>query len=903
MKFVVGIDLGTTHCAVAASRADRPEVTLFQIEQLVAPGEVAAQELLPSFLYLAGPAELAANHTELPWGQATPIIGELAQRLGARVPGKLVASAKSWLVHGGLNRKAPILPWSAPDNAPHVSPYDASSMLLAHLRAAWDHSHPQSLLKDQDVVVTVPASFDGIARELTVQAAAKAGMGQVRLIEEPQAAFHDFLGTHEYDLAVQLGEAKLVLVVDVGGGTTDLTLVRLHLALEGSTEPPQIERIAVGGHLMLGGDNMDAALAHLGQRKAKISDLDPTEWAGLVQSARRAKEILLGDEPPDDTVVSIQRRGSRLIGGTKSVSLTREEVNRVLLDGFFPRTGPDEVATRQGRVGLTTLGLPYATDPAIPKHICDFLRRHHGAAQEAGAAIVDGLPKPDLLLLNGGVFNAPALAQRLSEVLAGWYGEPVQLLNHTCLDTAVARGATRTGLVRRGFGRAITGGAARAYYIGVEGPDGTSRGTCIAPRGMKEGTTVDSRDRIYELMVNRPVSFPLFCTTRDHADSVGQIAVLDDDFDALPPLRTVLRSKGDDWEKGIPVWLSTKLNESGTLELYLVTLELPPRRWRLEFALRAEEAPERSSSPAADLQESVAKLFPEARRMSERAFGKYPGELKSLRRSIEKSLGPRSQWSSVTCRAIVDLFIELAPQRKCSSNHELNWMRLVGWGMRPGFGFGGDEKRLRQLWVLQREGLIHFGQKTNWGDWWVLWRRVAGGLDREQQESLFEEVMPWLSPKLPQGGPRMFGQVEMVRLLAALERLSAEQKEQAGNLAFGRIKKTGVWPIGRLGARQSFRGHTKDVVSAAVASQWLERVLDLDWDKQQDAAFASVLMARMTDSERDIDAGLRKMVLKRLKKAGVPPRWMLMVSEPTALSDKDTKQVLGDALPTGLRLT
>ncbi|MCA9540140.1 MAG: Hsp70 family protein, partial [Myxococcales bacterium] len=451
-RFVVGIDLGTTHCAVAYSPIDRADVQLFEIPQLVAAGETATRRLLPSFLYLPADGEFTDAQRLLPWGPEPEIVGEWAREQGASTPVRLVASAKSWICHGGVDRRAPILPWEAPEAIPKVSPFTASVRYLAHLRAAWDAAHPNAPLAEQEVVVTVPASFDGVANELTVEAAAAAGLPRVRLLEEPQAAFYDFIGAHEADLPTLLAGARLVLVVDVGGGTTDLTLVRVRAGKEGA---PELERVAVGGHLMLGGDNMDAALAHHLQQKAGIGGrLDPTEWARLVQAARRAKETLLADDAPAEIKVSIQRRGSRLIGGTRTVSLTADEVSTLLLDGFVPVTGRDEVAERR-RAGLTTLGLPYVTDPAIPRHVNAFLRRHAEAARAAGAEVIDGLPRPDLLLLNGGVFTPPALIERLQAAMAHWYGAPVTLLAHTALDVAVARGAARFALARHGLSRAI----------------------------------------------------------------------------------------------------------------------------------------------------------------------------------------------------------------------------------------------------------------------------------------------------------------------------------------------------------------------------------------------------------------------------------------------------------------
>ena len=904
--WAVGIDLGTTHCVMSAARLDRPIVRLQLVPQLVAPGEVAAQELLPSFLYLPAQGELSPADRTLPWGPSESIVGELARRLGARVPNRLVASAKSWVCHGGVNRRAPILPWSAPDEEPHVSPFDAQVAYLAHLREAWNVAHADAPLHEQDVVVTVPASFDEGARELTTQAAEAAGLGSVRLIEEPQAAFYDFLGAHREDLDAQLRHAKLILVVDVGGGTTDLTLLRvLSSPLRGDgpegTEQ-RIERIAVGGHLMLGGDNMDAALAMHALEKAGIErPRDATLWSGLVQAARQAKERLLGADAPESFTITYQTRGSRLIAGTKSIVVDREEASRVLLDGFLPHTGRDEIGQRAARAGLTTLGLPYTSDVAIGRHICAFLRRHAAAALEAGARVDDGLPRPDLLLLNGGVWNAAALVQRLSEVLVGWYGEPVPLLPHTSLETAVAHGAVRFALARRGIGEMIGGGTARAYFIGVEGRDGTAQALCIAPRAMDEGVTVDVPDRVFDLVTDREVAFPLYAYTGDRVDAPGALVDVGDELEALPAMRTVVRDR----ERGggtVPVTLKASLTDAGALEVYLVTVALPPRRWRLPFALVSAPSEDRDDADAGIGE--PAPQIDDARALLARVFASdEPKRVKEVRRDLEKLLGPRGQWSGATCRALWEGCMAVESDRGRSSEHELNWLRLCGWCLRPGFGAPGDEERLDRMWAVYERGLLQ-PTKANWSEWWILWRRIAPGLDAARQLALYEDVQPYLwRPAKPPPGPGKHGPVEMMQLLAALELVPVEAKIAAGDLLLERAKKIGSWwPLGRVGARALLRGDL--VVPPDVATRWLRRVLELDWATAEGAAFAAASIARLTgDVSRDVDASLRKEVAARLTKAKAPATFVDMVERASALGEGDLGSVLGESLPVGLRLS
>jgi len=472
-SYIIGIDLGTTNCAVAfvnpAQGVDSPVID-FPIPQLQRPGEVAAMPLLPSCLYVTGDHELPPGSTQLPWSQSPKLIaGAFARWQGARVPGRLVASAKSWLCHAGVDRSAPILPWGAPTGVVKVSPVAASALLLSHMAAAWNATHPDAPMAQQEVVITVPASFDEVARALTVNAARQAGLEKFTLVEEPQAAFYDFSAHHRHDLADVLKDVRLVLVVDVGGGTTDFTLIQTDVASDG----PALRRIAVGDHLMLGGDNMDAALArHVEERLlAGGRKLSATQWTQLVQAARAAKESLLGDHAPERHGISVAAEGSRLLSGTLSTEIQRAEAGRLILEGFFPACAPGETPRRAARTALQELGLPYAQDPAITRHLAAFLRQHAAACfsalhDEPGR---DALPRPDAILFNGGVFNSPKISQRLIEVVSSWWPDapPIGLLPHQSLELAVARGAACYGLARRGLGRRIGGGSAHALYVGL----------------------------------------------------------------------------------------------------------------------------------------------------------------------------------------------------------------------------------------------------------------------------------------------------------------------------------------------------------------------------------------------------------------------------------------------------
>ena len=558
--YLVGIDLGTSNCAVASVEpglgAEAPVVD-FPIPQLLRAGETAPRPLLPSCLYLPSPHEIAPEATRLPWGEEPGcIVGEFARWQGARVPGRLVASAKSWLCHAAVDRSAPILPWGAAAGVDKISPVEASTRLLAHIARAWDFAHPGALLAAQEVIVTVPASFDEAARSLTAAAARQAGLEKFTLVEEPQAAFYDFTARHRRDLATPLQGIRLVLVVDVGGGTSDFTLVQVESGLDG----PLLRRIAVGDHLMLGGDNMDAALSRKAEERmlAGGRKLTATQWTQLTQAARLAKESLLSAGGPERYNLSVIAEGSRLMGAALSAHLARAEAEEIILDGFLPACRPDEAPQRAGRVALQELGLPYAQDPAITRHLAAFLRTHAPAGFAAlGLDPAQGgaLPRPDAILLNGGVFNSPRIAERLVQAVSAWWpgSAPLPLLAHDSLELAVARGAAFYGLVRRGLGRRITGGAAHALYIGLD-PAGSEApvALCVIPRGQEEGQSVNLGSRVFQLTLGRPVRFPLFSSASDRLERSGDIVPVSDDMRRRPHPYTAQRQRRQGRERPRP---------------------------------------------------------------------------------------------------------------------------------------------------------------------------------------------------------------------------------------------------------------------------------------------------------------------------------------------------------------
>ena len=598
-QYAIGIDLGTTNCAVACALLggdphELPPVSLFDVPQLVNPGEVRDEPLLPSFLYIPAPSDFPAGSIALPWNE-TPryVSGVLAQKRGAEVANRLVASAKSWLSHAGVDRTAAILPLNAPESLEKVSPVQASRRYLEHLRDAWDSKMPHARFADQQVLVTVPASFDAVARELTLQAAEQAGYKDPILLEEPQAAFYAWIERHAgWRDRVHVGD--LILVADIGGGTTDFTLI----AVTEQAGELQLERVAVGEHILLGGDNVDLALArHLEQQlKSQGTKLDAMQLHALWQQCRLAKEQLLAEGTKKrEHAVTILGRGTGLVGGTIKTKLLREDIDRILGEGFLPVVSSHDMPQRR-KMGLAEIGLPYAADAAITRHLARFLRQQtaqseHGSVRRGPS----GLAAPTHVLFNGGVLRSGLVRRRIIDVLNGWLKEeglaPVIPLVGEDLMHAVARGAAYYGLVRTGRGVRIRGGIPRTYYVGIEsampavpGMPAPLKALTVAPFGLEEGTSARLPEREFGLVVGEPAEFRFFQSAVRKNDTAG--ALLDnvtDELEELSPIEVCLPATGNAGEF-VPVTLETVVTETGMLQLWSVARD--GRRWKLEFNVR-----------------------------------------------------------------------------------------------------------------------------------------------------------------------------------------------------------------------------------------------------------------------------------------------------------------------------
>jgi molecular chaperone DnaK (HSP70) len=926
-RYLVGIDLGTTNSALAYVDTERkvrgpwPEVQTFPVPQLIAPGELGEGPLLPSFLYLPGAHDLPAGSTALPWDKERQYaVGEFARNHGARVPGRLVTSAKSWLCHAGVDRSAALLPWAAPPDVARISPVEASARYLRHLVESWNHVMGEDRLQEQAVVLTVPASFDDVARNLTVEAARQAGLGNLTLLEEPQAAFYCWLAMHAGSESAALKPGSLCLVVDVGGGTSDFSLIEA-VAQQGELG---FVRQAVGDHLLLGGDNMDLALAKGVEKKLPAAGrLDAVQYGLLTQACRFAKETLLAPSPPATHTVTVVGRGRQVIGGTLHTSITPADVRQLLFDGFFPDVPRDAEPQRGARAGLHEMGLPFVNDPAITLHLASFL-----AKQTSGTSRM-----PHAILFNGGVFQPQALRERLIEVMHHWYDAPGKawqplVLTNPSLELAVAWGAAHYAWLRHTGGRRIGGGIARSYYLAVGAKDEKKEEAlpvvCVVPRHLEEGQEVALDKPDLELALGQPVVFPLYTSTVRGDDKAGDVLrIATDQLLQLPPLHTILRGGKRSGQKMVPVRLAARCTEIGTLELYCVARE-GDNRWRLEFNVRdiIEDKGEDGERPTATRPSDV---WPEAQVQEAakliRTVYSQPETAepppKELTKHLESALdAPRHEWPTGLCRRMWEFLAEVADQRKRSPSHLSRWYHLTGYCLRPGFGDPLDKYRVEQLWKL-----LHAVSKEktavripeSGADYWIMWRRVSGGLNPTLQQAIYDRLRPSLLPGKGKAvaKPNANELAEMWRAAASLERLDVKHKETLGDVLLKSLRRSpaptyAFWALTRLGARVLLYGPLNAIVHHEIVEKWIEAVFAFRPDNDSERlawAFCLTALARRSGQRAlDVDDKHRESVLNLLRSLQIPAHWRRMVEEVTELEGEEQSQLFGESLPIGLRL-
>lgn len=861
----VGIDLGTTNSALAwidpaeAEDTSFPPIHIFDIPQLVAPNRIEPRRTLPSFLFLE---------------EGNPV-GTYAREQGAIVPTRLVHSAKSWLSNADVDRTARILPWDAGEGGRVLSPVEVSTRFLSAIREAWDQSGRFGPLTEHEVVLTVPASFDEEARELTVKAAEDAGLPKLTLIEEPAAAFYSWIANNFTRSRKLLFDGQVVLICDVGGGTSDFSLIKV--ARDG--DKIDFTRTAVGKHLLLGGDNLDLTLAWLAESKLG-KQLSIRQRSGLRRQCSAAKEILLCDAHRESVEINVLGAGSSIIGGTLKTEITRAEALELTLEGFLPLTPIGEKPKEEKRSLFRELGLPYVSDPAISRHLAAFL-------ENAGQA-------PDAILFNGGFFIPEICRTRVADVLENWYGKRPEIFENRDLDLAVASGAAYYSYVRStGAGVLVRGGLPRAYYVGLA----DSNAVCLVPRGAEEGDSVEVDREDIQLVANKPVAFRLISSLTRTDDKPGEVVQFSqtEEIHQHAPLEALIRF-GKGGERLVPVKLGARLTEIGTLETWCDS-KISENRWRLQFQLR-KSAPADTTQrrPAAVVSQEAADAACELVRAAFRDAVIAPEELPS---KLEAALGlGRNSWPVDVARRLADVFIEQIDSRKRSAAYEVRWLNLGGFCLRPGFGYLGDEYRIEQVRRIYSAGPQFANQTQNEIDWWILWGRLAGGLNRNQQSDIVQRLLPSLIPKPGKKPQRLNNSLlrEMWRTASSMELIPAVNRIQLGDALLKMPKEDYVlWCLSRLGARQLFYGPVNQVLAASVASRWIEALLAVP--KAEDAL---VSLARRTgDPVRDVSTASFAAVRGRLTDEQ-------LIAQLEGEAERDARalgRIFGEALPSGLVLS
>ena len=875
----IGIDLGTTNSALAyidereAEDRDFPPIHIFETPQLVAPGRTEPRRTLPSFLFLED-------------GQP---VGVYAREQGALVPTKLVHSAKSWLSNPGVDRTAKILPWDSPETGRVLSPVEVSARYLAAFREAWDAGvgkARQLPLADQDIVLTVPASFDEEARELTVMAATEAGLPKLTLLEEAAAAFYSWIANNLAQSRKLLFDGQIVLVCDVGGGTSDFSLIRV--ARQGDLV--DFTRTAVGKHLLLGGDNLDLTIGWLVETKLGVP-LSIRQRSGLRRQCTNAKERLLSDPNLKSVEITVLGSGSALIGKALKTEVTREEALELALDGFLPITERGDLPTDEKRSLFRELGLPYVSDPAVTKHLNAFL-------ESAGQA-------PDAILFNGGFFIPEILRQRVADAVGHWYGKRPEVFENRDLDLAVATGAAYYSYVRStGSGVLVRGGLPRTYFIGI----GDATAVCLVPRGAEEGATLEIDNEALQLVANKPVSFRLYSSLTRSEDKLGDVVdlpALGADLHTHAPLNAVIRFGKKAGERLIPVKLGARLTEVGTLETWCES-KISENRWRLQFELRKAAAEITARKPAAVIADQALKdalaLIPAVFSPS----AKSPIAPEELPAKLEQMLGlGKNSWPLSAIRQLADAFLTAADGRKKSPAYEARWLNLAGFCLRPGFGFPGDDFRIEQARRLYSAGIQYANQIQSEIDWWIFWGRLAGGMNRNQQNDIYQRLSSFL---LPRGGKkqRLNSSLlrEMWRTAASLELLPIGTKVELGDALVRRIKagdfrESELWCLSRLGARQLFYGPMNQVVPPAAAGRWAEALLGVTGAGDTLAAIAR----RTEDPTRDLAPATLTTVRRKLETLPHADRYLAILDGDEERDDRALGRIFGEELPSGLVLS
>jgi molecular chaperone DnaK (HSP70) len=865
-RYLVGIDLGTTNSAVAYfdTQGSSQAVNIFRIPQMGKQGHEESYPLLPSFLYLAEKGEIH--------------VGAIAKSEGAKTPTKLVHSAKSWLSNPAANRRDKILPFDHENVQERLTPVEASAHYLAHIKNMWDRQfakgNPELALEEQEIVLTIPASFDEVARALTVEAAHLAGLRQITLLEEPQAAFYCWLMDNGRD---QFQPGDTVLVCDVGGGTTDFTLIDMVHTPTGI----EMRRMAVGKHLLLGGDNMDAAICHALASRLDTS-LERTQHLSLLYQARTAKEKLLTDTPskiPYSIVLTGQ--GSKVVAGSHALEITYDEIEKLLVEGFFGLYPFEEANQLKKGSGIRQMGLGYEAEPSITKHLASFLYKNKRKE------------RPTYVLFNGGAMKPPLFQKRIIESLHNWFpgNQEVKILSTQSLDLSVARGAAYFNKLRKQEGGWITGGIPRTFYLEIELQE-KKKALVLIPRGTTEGSHLVS-PQFFSLVPNQPVSFQLYYSQTRLNDQIGDLIEIDEEeLTPLPPIQTLCKYGKKEQKEPLPVQLEMDLTLVGTLELWLHAKK-SEHKWKLEFQLRHETSQRRATEETFEIA-----LLEKAQQEIQQAFAigmqaKLPSLMATLETILEKD---RRLWPLSVLRSLFQTLIAQNDKRLLSSQYASRFWNLAGFFLRPGIGYPLDDHRIKQLWHLHLEDLKKTDSEEVKLQKWICFRRIAAGFSKGQQRQLFNELSQC---KLKKKG---YSYAEHLRALASLELAEVPLKIKLGNdlikkITEGKGEPCDYWALGRIGARQLFYGSAANVIPRGVCETWIKNLLQTTKAAHPQLSFTFAMLARKTDCpEIDLSAQLQEQLAPLLAEN------QALILHERDLSHEEQERFFGDSLPPGLQL-
>ncbi|MDR3624789.1 MAG: Hsp70 family protein [Chlamydiales bacterium] len=906
-RYIIGIDLGTTNCSVAYvdtknEHFSGKHIRTFLIPQLTMPGLIESKELLPSFCYLAGDQEFPKGSLELPWGvEKRNVVGYFAKDEGVKTPTKLVQSAKSWLCNASAYRREKILPPECFDVTRRLSPVEASALYLRHIIESWNASIAKGDLaaefEEQDIILTVPASFDEVARVLTIEAAKMAGLSKVTLLEEPQAAFYSWICANEKSAITKFQENDVVLVVDIGGGTTDFSLIEVSV----SSGNLGFQRMAVGNHLLLGGDNMDFALAHYLEGKIN-GKLDIEQQLQLTLLARNAKEEFFSLQAREKISLFFQGKGSKVISGSVGLDVKKEEVIDFLKEGFFKEEPFEEALKLKKKSGIRPLSLDFEAEPSILKHLAEFLHINKKV--------------PTHVLFNGGSTKPELFRNAVLRSISQWFNVAVpEELVSTSLDLAVARGSAYFGRVQRGLGIKIKAGLARSYYLEIECKDTyenkEKKALALLVKGEEDGFIYESKHE-FIAKAGSPISFQLMSSNVRLQDVSGDVlTIVPGDMLFLPPIQTVLRygkSVGP-----IQVHLCAELTPIGIVQLWLQSVQ-SEHKWLLEFQIKSHEGKENAidslEKKRMDETHEVEHLQKAAWLLKEQ-FCRDP---KNIVVELESVLGtPKQLWPPSVLRGLFDALLELKTDFFASIHREVRAWNLLGFFLRPGLGYPLDDFRIKELWKL----ILAEYKKQKPVDVviqrWICYRRIAGGLNKGQQLQLASEVLPALFLQLEQKSASKnkmnpYEYAESLRLIASLECINLDQKVRLGNLLVKRVVEgkaldVDLWAIGRLGTRAHLTSSFIHAIPSKIVASWLETILDvktMDFSAKVD--LIEKLARKVERKELNMPEELISSILVQIAHHPCYERLYHLLKEVQSLELVEQEELFGDQLPPGLTL-